>query len=129
MPTYTAQFCNQAQFATYDFEADSPEQALQLARELWEQNPGAIEFASYDMTWPLEEIEIFGPNSEPQLAVWQNEDLFLRLAARELLQALEAALVALNTAPRFKVPALNTDSYKIAALCEEALANAKPPAG
>ena len=34
MPTYTAYFRNDAGFAVNDFEADSPEQALQMAKEL-----------------------------------------------------------------------------------------------
>jgi hypothetical protein len=37
----------------------------------------------------------------------------------------EQALEALNTAPRFKVPNLGTDSYKIADIRDRALAKAK----
>jgi len=51
--------------------------------------------------------------------------LRLRLAASELLDALEKAVEALNTAPRFKVPGLDTDSYAVAAICDEAIALAK----
>ena len=40
---------------------------------------------------------------------------------KELTDALRLALEALNTAPRFKVPSAETDSYDIAALCEKAL--------
>ena len=76
---------------------------------------------------PLEKIEISSDEND-QLAAWQSDDLRLRLAARQLLEALEAARAALNTAPRFKVPGLGSDSYKIAALCDAALANAKPAA-
>ncbi len=39
----------------------------------------------------------------------------------ELLEALLQAVTALNTAPCFKVPALDSDSYRIAALCEGVL--------
>lgn len=47
-----------------------------------------------------------------------------------LLDACEKALVALNTAPRFKVPALDTadgkmDSYTIASLLDRAIRLAK----
>ena len=49
----------------------------------------------------------------------------LHLAAEDLLSALEKALTALNTAPRFKVPKLSTDSYAIAAECGRAIAKAK----
>lgn len=47
---------------------------------------------------------------------------------RDLLTALEQAVAALNTAPRFKVRSLNTDSYEIAARCDRAVAKAKPAA-
>ncbi len=53
------------------------------------------------------------------------DDERLQFAAGELLDALEQAVQALNTAPRFRVPHLDTDSYKIAAICERAIAKAK----
>ena len=50
--------------------------------------------------------------------------------AGELVSTLRLALEALNTAPRFRVPHLDTDeqrmdSYRIAALCDRVLARAK----
>src|ERR1041384_4645465 len=42
-----------------------------------------------------------------------------------MLEALRVALQALNATPRFPVPGLHTCSYKIAELCERALANAE----
>ena len=42
-----------------------------------------------------------------------------------LLAVLQQALTALNTAPRFKVPSLETDSYRIASLCDAAIAQTK----
>jgi hypothetical protein len=42
-----------------------------------------------------------------------------------LLEALEQAVAALNTAPRFRVPSLGTDSYAIAALIDRAIAGQK----
>jgi hypothetical protein len=50
----------------------------------------------------------------------QNSDL-----VTNLLAVLQKALAALNTAPRFKVPSLETDSYRIAALCDAVIAKAK----
>ena len=64
------------------------------------------------------------PDGE-MVAEWLSPDLLLRLAADDLLNALEKALTALNTAPRFKVPRLSTDSYAIAAECGRAIAKAK----
>ncbi len=51
-------------------------------------------------------------------------------AAPALLEACELALAALNTAPRFRVPALDTsegktDSYQIASLLSSAIKLAK----
>ncbi len=46
-------------------------------------------------------------------------------AGPTLLAALEQAVAALNTAPRFRVPSLDTDSYRIASLCDRAIAKAK----
>jgi len=39
----------------------------------------------------------------------------------DLLAALKLAQQALNTAPRFAVPSVNTDSYKIAAIVDNAI--------
>ena len=57
----------------------------------------------------------------------QNDDLRLRNAARDLLEALEQAVCALNATPRFRV--YETDSYKIASLCDRAIAKAKASEG
>lgn len=42
-----------------------------------------------------------------------------------LLNALEQAVQALNAPPRFPVPALLSDSYRIAAICDRAIARVK----
>ena len=46
-------------------------------------------------------------------------------AAPDMLAALEQALEALNIAPRFRVRGLDSDSYKIATVCEAAINRAK----
>lgn len=46
-------------------------------------------------------------------------------SAPELLAALEQAVAALNTAPRFAVPSLDVDSYQVASICDRAIAKAK----
>jgi|SRR5271165_3347189 len=46
-------------------------------------------------------------------------------ASEDMLAALDKAVAALNTAPRFKVPGLGTDSYAIAAICDQAIAKAR----
>jgi hypothetical protein len=123
MTTYTAYFRTDGEYATHDFEADAPEQALALARQLHEDDPLELMFQSYD-DMPVNEIEISGPEGD-ELALWRDEDLWLHLAVRDLLAALEQAFAALNATPRFSVPRLDTDSYEIAATCEKAIAVAK----
>ena len=120
MTTYTAYFRNDAKFAPREFEAATPEEALALAKQhdwsdLW--------FEPYD-GMSVNEIEICDEDGN-ELAVWLDDELRLRLAAQEMLDALEQALAALNQAPRFKVPGLSTDSYRIAAICDKAIAKAK----
>jgi hypothetical protein len=57
----------------------------------------------------------------------ESEDRVLCLAASEMLVALEQAVTALNIAPRFRVPILDCDSYGVAAICDAAIAKARPP--
>lgn len=54
----------------------------------------------------------------------QSADAELLAAAPALLAALTQALTALNTAPRFDVPSLDADSYRIASVCSRAIAAA-----
>ena len=58
MTTYTAYFRTDAEFAYYDFEADTPEQALALAVKLDEENPSELDFENYDSGMPVNEIVI-----------------------------------------------------------------------
>lgn len=127
MPTYTAHFRTETHYADRDFEADSPQQALQLARAVYENRTETLPFEAYDGDPTVEEIDIRDEEDEPTGAFWQSDDLRVHLAARELLDALEQAVAALNTAPRFTVPgSVHGDSYGIAALCDAAIAKARP---
>ena len=87
MTTYTAYFRTDAEFAYYDFEADTPEQALALAVKLDEENPSELDFENYDSGMPVNEIVIKDAQHN-DVAVWQDPDFTLRLAARDLLDAL-----------------------------------------
>ena len=62
------------------------------------------------------------PGSQWECDDLETEEERLRKAAPELLKALLLAQGALNTAPRFRVG--DTDSYKIAAQVDEAIAKA-----
>jgi hypothetical protein len=55
----------------------------------------------------------------------QSADATLLAASPVILAALEQAVEALNTAPRFRVPVLDTDSYVIASTCGRAIRSAR----
>jgi hypothetical protein len=112
MTTYTATFSSDAEYASHDFEAETPAQALALAREFYVDETTELWFDHYAET-PVNEIAIKDAD-ENEFAVWQSEDLLLRLAARYLLDAVQHAVVALNTIPRFNVRQLDSDSYNSA---------------
>ena len=88
MTTYTAYFRTDGEYATYEFKADTPEQALALAQQLYDDDPLELMFEPYDDNMPVNEIEISGPEGT-QLALWRDENLWLHLAARDVLEALE----------------------------------------
>lgn len=123
---YTAHFYTEADWAETTIKALSAELALQRARQIESEETETLDFQSYDGGGAgVEHIEIQSADGST-VAEWRSEDLLVRLAAADMLEALEQALVALNTAPRFKVPILGViDSYAVAAICEAAIAKAK----
>jgi hypothetical protein len=88
MTTYTAYFRTDADFATREFKADTPEQALALARGFYDDDPLDLMFESYGDGMPVNEIAICNRKGE-ELTAWVDDDLRLRLAARDLLDAAE----------------------------------------
>ena len=123
MPSYTAYFETDADYAERGIEADTPAQALQMARAL---DADELYFIPHNADAPLNEIRIVRDADLATVAEWKSDEQRLREVAPELLEALEQARAALNTAPRFAVPSLDTDSYTIAALCDQAIAKATP---
>lgn len=123
---FEAYFYTEADWAETTIKAKTPELALQRARKIESEKTETLNFQSYDGGGAgVERIEIQSADGST-VAEWKHQDLKLRLAAPDLLEALEQALVALNTAPRFKVPILGViDSYAVAAICEAAIAKAK----
>jgi hypothetical protein len=101
MTTYTAYFRTDGEYATYEFKADTPEQALALARQLYDDDPLELMFEPYDGNMPVNEIEISGPEGI-RLALWRDDDLWLSLAARDMLEALEAAFKWWTETPAFQ---------------------------
>ena len=86
--TYTAHFRNDGECAMESFEAKTPRQALAKARKFLKTRWDELHFESYDGGSAVDEIEIC-TDEEDELAVWRDDDLRLRLAARDLLDALE----------------------------------------
>jgi hypothetical protein len=87
MTTYTVNFASDAAFASRNFDAETPEQALALARKLYEDEPSELWFEPYD-GMDVNEIVIYDADYN-KLAVWLDDDMRLRLAARDLLDAAE----------------------------------------
>jgi hypothetical protein len=126
LTTYTVIFRTDQDTASEEIAAASPEAALAEARAIADDRDrlASLYFEPYSEYFPVNEIEVQTPDGD-EAAAWLDDDLRLRLVAREMLTALEKALAALNTAPRFKVPSLGTDSYQIAAECGQAIDKAK----
>jgi hypothetical protein len=126
LTNYTVTLCTDRDSATKDIPATSPEAALTEARAIADDRDRAasLYFEPYSHHVPVNEIVVDTPHGE-RVAVWFSPELLLRVAAEDLLRALERALTALNTAPRFAVSALESDSYTIAAECGRAIAKAR----
>src|SRR5208282_5339408 len=122
MTIYTAQFRTDADYAERTFKARTPEQALALARTFYDEHDGELLFQNYDGGSPVNEIEIAGPEGS-ELAVWQDDDLRLRLASRDLLDALEIAL------ERLEIGNYAGEEDDCIAQAKAAIARAKPLAG
>jgi hypothetical protein len=89
MTIYTAIFRTADTWATAEIAARTPKQAMQKARALAEKDIDALDWCTYEpSSVPLDEIEISGPHGEGPC--WQSAELALRLAADDLLDALEA---------------------------------------
>ena len=89
MPTYTAHFYTEADWAFATVKARTPAQALRRARRIESEESETLNFRSFDSTNGVELIEIHSVNRRT-VAEWQSDERRLRLAARDLLEALEA---------------------------------------
>jgi hypothetical protein len=85
--TYRAEFFTAADYAVRNFEAASPQEALLLARQFFEDNLIELDFRSYDDKAGLDEIEVSDTVGGAR-ATWQSDDYRLRQAAPQLLAAL-----------------------------------------
>jgi hypothetical protein len=89
--TYRAEFFTAADYASRDFEADTPEQALQLARRFYDEDIGELDFRSNDDNAGLDLIQIWD-SKRGTLASWESDEYRLRNEAPELLAALNRIL-------------------------------------
>jgi hypothetical protein len=88
---YRAEFFTAADYACRNFEAASPQEALQLARQFYEDNLVELDFRSYDDNAGLDEIEVWDTAGDAR-ATWQSDDYRVRKAAPQLLAALNLIL-------------------------------------
>ena len=91
MTTYTAIFSTAHVQATEEIDAKTPKQALAVARKLAEHDTSALDWYPFGPSSDVEEIEISG-DAGGELALWRSEDLALRLAAPDLLDALDSLI-------------------------------------
>jgi hypothetical protein len=121
MPSYTAEFRTDADYATRAFKARSPRHALMKARAFYDKR-GELMFESYVWGHPVNEIAVRDAE-DSEVALWQGDELRLRLAAGEMLEALELCVDCLADLAR-----LDDGTPSISALeqARAAIARAKP---
>jgi hypothetical protein len=88
MTTYTAYFSTDAEFATREIKAATPEQALRKARRFYDNDRSDLMFEFYDGGMPVNKIAIYDAGGNER-ANWHDNYLRLRLAASDLLAAAE----------------------------------------
>jgi hypothetical protein len=92
MKTYNVYFRSDLQWGTREFDADTPEQALELARRFIAETLIGLDLDFYEACGsPINEIEICDDEGV-SLVIWLDEDLRLRLVARDLLSAAQKIL-------------------------------------
>lgn len=89
MTIYTAKFRTDADYATKRFDAETPAQALTQARAYYDEHDEELLFQEYDGASAVSEIAITDPAGK-EVAVWRDNERRLRLAADDMLDALEA---------------------------------------
>jgi hypothetical protein len=92
MNTYDVYFRSDLQWGTREFDADTPEQALELVRRFIAETLIGLDLEFYEACGsPINEIEVFD-DEDNSVAAWYDEYLRLRLAATDLLSAAEKVL-------------------------------------
>jgi hypothetical protein len=123
MTIFKVLFQTGVSWAEQKIEAQTPDMALQCAQDLAKSDPTVLAFQHYVDDHAVEFIEVFDPQGD-SVADWIAPRVRARLAEPDLFEALTQALIALNTAPRFSVPKLLSDSHRIAEVCKRAIIEA-----
>ena len=84
MPIYNVSFSTDGQCASREIKAATPEKGIQKARRV---DPMTLYFQPYERQ-PVNEILIADEHGN-ELASWLDDDLWLQLAAPDMLEALE----------------------------------------
>jgi hypothetical protein len=121
--TYRAEFFTAADYAARNFEAETPEQALELARQFYEDDLIALDFRSYDDNAGIDHIQIWD-NERGTLASWESDDYRMRKAAAEMLSALQ--LILPNYADFLRAAGVDLEKCKGYQRAKAAVANAAP---
>ena len=126
MPTYTAEFRTDADYANRAFKARSPQDALKRARAFYDDCTEELFFERYDDSHSVNEIALRDTDGN-QVALWQDDELRLRLAAADMLEALELCVQCLADLARVddgtpSISALNQARAAIARVRPEAIA-------
>ena len=87
MNTYNVHFRSYLASGTQEIDAKTPKQALAIGRKIAKERPSSLDLDHYE-TSPINEIEVCD-DEDDSLAVWLDDDLQLRLSARDLLEAAE----------------------------------------
>jgi hypothetical protein len=91
---YMAHFRTTAGPADEILVADTPEQALELARKAFSEDPGKLGFSPADCGYlVLQEIRIVNKDGQ-EVLTWETDEYRLQLYAPELLKALESQVEA-----------------------------------
>ena len=92
MTTYDVYFRSDLQWGKRKIVADTAAQALEIACRLADEDPDSLILDYHEACdCPINDIEVCD-DKHSQLVVWYSNDLRLRLAARDLLDALEKLL-------------------------------------
>jgi hypothetical protein len=88
MQTYDVDFRTDADYAVRQFKARSLKDALKKALAFYDKHTEELMFTSYDGGHPVNEIAVFDKEGG-EVALWHDADMRLRLAAGDVLAALE----------------------------------------